>query len=68
MGQCRIKKYNKSLDLMPKTAPLTLIAGLTRNLPTYRDSFSWLGDGGCSSAMRVKSAIVTLLSLKSHVQ
>ena len=67
MGLCRIK-YNKSLDHMPKTALFTLIAGLTRNLPNDKDSSSRLGDGGYSSAMRVKSAIVPFLSLYSHVQ
>ena len=34
--------------------PLTVIAGLTRNLPGEKDSSSRLGDGGCSSAMTVK--------------
>ena len=67
MDQCQIK-YNKSIGYMPKTALYTLIAGLTRNLPSNKDSSSCLGDGGCSSAMRVKSAIVTLFSLKSHVR
>ena len=48
---------------MTKTEPLTLIAGLTRNLPTIKDWSSCLGDGGCSSAMRVKSVVAPFLSL-----
>ena len=31
-----------------------VIAGLTRNLPNGEGVSSWLGDGGCSSAMTVK--------------
>ena len=33
---------------------LAVIAGLTRNLPSDRDSSSRLGDGGCFSAMTGK--------------
>ena len=50
---------------MPKTLPLTVIAGLTRNLPSGRELSSRLGDGGCPSAMTVKSAIVYLPNLKN---
>ena len=57
--------YKNTLSLMPKNAPLTVIAGLTRNLPSDKDSSSRLGDGGCSSAMTVKSAIVYLPILKN---
>ena len=32
----------------------TVIAGLTRNLLSERDTSSRTGDGGCSSAMTVK--------------
>ena len=46
---------NESLILMPKTAPLTVIAGLTRNLPNERVSSSRLGDGGSLSAMTLKA-------------
>ena len=35
--------------------PETVIAGLTRNLLNERDTSSRTGDGGCSSAMTVKS-------------
>jgi len=31
-----------------------VIAGLTRNLPSEKESSSRSGDGGCSSAMTVK--------------
>ena len=31
-----------------------VIAGLTRNLPSGKDSSPRSGDGGCSSAMTVK--------------
>ena len=34
--------------------PLTVIAGLTRNLLSIRNRSLRLGDGGCSSAMTVK--------------
>jgi len=34
---------------------LTVIAGLTRNLPREKESSLCLGDGGCSSAMTVKA-------------
>ena len=34
--------------------PETVIAGLTRNLLSERDTSSRTGDGGCSSAMTVK--------------
>ena len=47
--------------------PLTLIAGLTRNLPNGRVSFTRSGDGGCSSAMRVKSVSVVFFDLKTFI-
>ena len=34
---------------------LAVIAGLTRNLPSEKDSSSRLGDGGCFSAMTEKA-------------
>ena len=37
------------------TLPLIVIAGLTRNLLNGRVLSSCSGDGGCSSAMTVKS-------------
>jgi XTP/dITP diphosphohydrolase len=47
--------------------PLTLIAGLTRNLPNGWVSFTRSGDGGCSSAMRVKSVSVVFFYLKTFI-
>ena len=38
-------------------SPLTVIAGLTRNLLSVKESSSYSGDGGCSSAMTGKSVI-----------
>ena len=40
-----------------KTQPKNVIAGLTRNLPSGRETPSSAGDGGCSSAMTVKGFI-----------
>ena len=37
-----------------KHTPLTVIAGLTRNLLNVEGPSSRVGDGGCSSAMTVK--------------
>jgi len=48
-------KFNFSFHMGPLTIPLTVIAGLTRNLPCERVSSSRLGDGGCFSAMTVKA-------------
>jgi len=45
-----------------ETRPQTVIAGLTRNLPSERVSSSRTGDGGCFSAMTVKSVKVVNLS------
>ena len=40
-----------------KTQPKNVIAGLTRNLPSGRETPSSAGDGGCSSAMTIKGFI-----------
>jgi hypothetical protein len=44
---------NQTRGFKPK--PFVVIAGLTRNLPSDEDSSLHLGDGGCSSAMTLKS-------------
>ena len=46
--------------------PLTLIAGLTRNLPNGRVWPVRTGDGGCSSAMRVKGFSVVSFGIKHN--
>ena len=47
-----------SLHIGRETHSQTVIAGLTRNLPSEKVSSLRLGDGGCPSAMTVKGVRV----------
>jgi hypothetical protein len=47
--------FAASVHLEGLTLLNAVIAGLTRNLPSDEDSSLHLGDGGCSSAMTLKS-------------
>ena len=67
MGRYQISYNNESLSLMSKTAPQTVIAGLTRNLPIERDSSSRLGDGGSLSAMTAKALVFSFLVSQSII-
>ena len=56
MGQCRIK-YNKSFDLMPKTAPFTLMAEEHPPSPNHEDESFLLGRLRVKPAMTVRGAV-----------